>query len=626
MNILILAGGTGSIALQTGLHGVIRDLDGINIKVLTNAYDNGLSTGAVRQVMGGEILGPSDVRKNQTTLFKLLNNGSSPWNNFLDIRFTKETSVVRDYCLGEVASLRSVLVSKLPEINRDAQLEQVNFKIALIKEAIEAYFKSPQALRIDYNDFSLANIVYAGFARANGNSLRRAASIMAKILDIPDNVIVNDDKSMFLGAVSKSGQRVTDEGDIVFWGKEDDPFVDVFFTDHNGKLCTPVLCDEAKTAIDEADLIILSSGTQWSSLIPTYASLGFKEAIENASAKIIMVMNKVPDKDCPGQTSADIIDALVPKYFPESRLHVMIDSNSDNKMQVCTDSTRSKVACWSVSDLSSSIFNPDASASLPRHNPSSLATAIISNYFEEFSKFDTLVLDYDDTLVGRGNTTPKSSEFNRRTIQEIKRDRKFSVAICTGNSIKAIKIEAHSNYPLTVYADGGINQYNYIGTNKNAENPEDVETYSFVKCIDESNKLPRTAHIVMSTLNENGIPMSKMENRGDAMIAIKPVDENYRDCIINLARLLLKDDDLHVRAAGRSTVEIVSAKLSKASAIKYILDSSPNGKVTYIGDELDSGNDNPVLVMSETNPNLICMHVSSPAKTALFLKLFNKGY
>lgn len=626
MNILILAGGTGSIALQTGLHALIEDLDGINVKVLTNAYDNGLSTGAVRQVMGGEILGPSDVRKNQTTLFKLI-NGSSPWSNFLDIRFTKETSAVRDYCLSEVESLRSVLVGSLPEINRDVKLSQVNFKVTLIKEAIEAYFKSPNALRIDYNDFSLANIVYAGFASANNNSLRKAASIMAKILNIPDSVIVNDDKSMFLGALSKSGKRVTDEGDIVFWGKEDDPFVDVFFTDHSGKSCTPILGDEAKLAIAEADLIILSSGTQWSSLIPTYASVGFKQAIENSTAKIIMVMNKVPDKDCPGQTSADIIDALVPKYFPESRLNVIVDSYSDSKMQVCTDATRSKINCWSSSDLSSSIFGSEPfSASNPRHNPRSLASAIVSNYFEEFSKFNTLVLDYDDTLVGRGNATPKSSEFNRQTIQEIKRDRKFSVAICTGNSIRAIKIEAHSNYPLTVYADGGINQYNYIGLNKNADNPEDVEIYSFVKCIDESSKLPRTAQIVMSMLNEHGIPMAKMENRGDAMIAIKPVDENYRDCIVNLAKLLLKDDNIQVRAAGRSTVEIVSAKLSKASAIKHILDSSPGGKVTYIGDELDNGNDNPVLVLSETNPNLICMHVSSPAKTALFLKLFNMGY
>lgn len=296
MNILILAGGTGSIALQTGLHHIIRDLDGIDVKVLTNAYDNGLSTGAVRQVMGGEILGPSDVRKNQTTLFKLLNNGSSLWNNFLDIRFTKETSSVREYCLGEVVRLRATLVNKLPEINHAAELEAVNFKIALIKEAIETYFKSPIASKIDYNDFSLANIVYAGFARANNNSLRSAASIMAKILEIPDNVIINDDRSMFLGAISKSGQRVTDEGDIVFWGKADDPFVDVFFTDHAGKNCRPVLCREAQDAIANADLIILSSGTQWSSLIPTYASEGFKEAIDCSSAKIIMVMNKVPDK------------------------------------------------------------------------------------------------------------------------------------------------------------------------------------------------------------------------------------------------------------------------------------------------------------------------------------------
>ena len=62
MKIVIVAGGTGSIALQSGLYRLIdQEFDGVDTKVLVNAYDNGLSTGAVRRVMGGRILGPSDV-------------------------------------------------------------------------------------------------------------------------------------------------------------------------------------------------------------------------------------------------------------------------------------------------------------------------------------------------------------------------------------------------------------------------------------------------------------------------------------------------------------------------------------------------------------------------------------
>src|SRR5688572_22976284 len=49
---VIFTGGTGSIALQRGLYYALDSkLDGIETRVIVNAYDNGLSTGAVRRVM-----------------------------------------------------------------------------------------------------------------------------------------------------------------------------------------------------------------------------------------------------------------------------------------------------------------------------------------------------------------------------------------------------------------------------------------------------------------------------------------------------------------------------------------------------------------------------------------------
>jgi 2-phospho-L-lactate transferase/gluconeogenesis factor (CofD/UPF0052 family) len=139
---------------------------------------------------------------------------------------------------------------------------------------------------------------------------------MAKIMGIKDNVILNDDTSLFLGAVTRSGKQITDEGEIVCWNNPTDPIIDLTFTDAYGEQRDPRLCDEAKTAIADADVIILSSGTQWSSLIPTYASLGFRYTMANAKADIIMVMNKVPDKDAPDQSASDIINTIVPGYFP----------------------------------------------------------------------------------------------------------------------------------------------------------------------------------------------------------------------------------------------------------------------------------------------------------------------
>src|SRR5574344_474667 len=66
--IVIFTGGSGSTQLQKGL---VKDL-GINpkdISLILNMYDNGKSTGECRT--SHNILGPSDLRKNQMLGYKL---------------------------------------------------------------------------------------------------------------------------------------------------------------------------------------------------------------------------------------------------------------------------------------------------------------------------------------------------------------------------------------------------------------------------------------------------------------------------------------------------------------------------------------------------------------------------
>ncbi|HUP80133.1 MAG TPA: 2-phospho-L-lactate transferase CofD family protein, partial [Pirellula sp.] len=402
MKIVILAGGTGSIALQTGLyHELEQNLDGFDVKVIVNAYDNGLSTGAVRQVMDGKILGPSDVRKNQTTRLAL-ENPKSPWLAFLNIRFTEETSTVENFCKDKFSKLAAELVQNGHSSNG----------VQDIYDGIDEFFRSPIASRIDYNDFSLANIIYAGLARANGNSLRKAASIMAKAMGIKDNVLLNDDTSLFLGAITKSGKRITDEGDIVSWGNMEDPFVDLFFTDAAGNTTQPTLCPEAQWAIKQADLIILSTGTQWSSLIPTYASVGFRETIEASSAQILMVMNRQPDHDSPGQTASEIVNILVPKYFPANRLKIIADATGHANMLPSVNLNK-QIVNWYSYDLSREI--PDASKDRI-HDSTKLAKAIATTFFSDYLNSDYFVFDYDDTLVGRGNVFPVCSKYNINSL------------------------------------------------------------------------------------------------------------------------------------------------------------------------------------------------------------------
>lgn len=603
MNILILAGGTGSIALQTGLYERFDSkIDAINTKILCNAYDNGKSTGDVRKVMGGLILGPSDVRKNQTTRLKL-ENPNSPWNNFLDFRFTIESNKAKSFCL-----------SQLENIKKNLDTSSGYSAILEVESAINAFFETPSAANIDYSDFSLANIIYAGFAKKNNNSLRAAARIMAKIMGIKDNVILNDDTSLFLGAISKSGIKVTDEGDIVSWGKVDDPFTDIFFVDANGNEKMPVLCNEAKFAIEQADLIILAPGTQWSSLIPTYASIGFKEAIEAAKAKIIMVMNRQPDKDSPGQTASDIVNLLVPKYFNTQKLNIVIDSGGHDQMVMLDAKAQSLVADFDIS-------KHNTTRETFTHEPSHLVNAIFRLYFKDYLNSEHFMFDYDDTLVGRGNFQSKSSTLNKTLLTSL--NKIVSTSICTGNSIKAVSLKTQWNTlygteikDLKVYADGGANLYKYCASK--TEHLDDDYKADFVECINSDCLLgtPQQIETIINLLLENGIPYAKIENRGNVMISIKPIDSEYRTVTLNLVRKLFENTLLTIRPAGRTTIEICKKELSKQDSVNHVLQSGVKS-ITYVGDEMLVGNDSVIPKMND--PRVKCLHVKDPAETSIFL-------
>ena len=103
---------------------------------------------------------------------------------------------------------------------------------------------------------------------------------MARILGIKDTVHLISDKSLLLKAETQSGHIIEDEGDIVTWDNPDDKIIRAILMDGESEYIPVVGEDSAHTdrtilqIVDEADIIIFSSGTQWSSLIPTYMHKG----------------------------------------------------------------------------------------------------------------------------------------------------------------------------------------------------------------------------------------------------------------------------------------------------------------------------------------------------------------
>jgi hypothetical protein len=241
------------------------------------------------------------------------------------------------------------------------------------------------------------------------------------------------------------------------------------------------------------------------------------------------------------------------------------------------------------------------------------------------------LFDYDDTLVGRGDSLPKASSFNIKAISLL--NDLSQVAICTGNTIRSVRLETQVtaadraetsvSKPLVVFADGGVNKYCCSLYDRDGRP-------SVLGCLSECifpDALFATAgsgnvNEIVQWLQRAGIPARRIDNRDDALIAIKPIEKEHRRAFICLVRYIIRDlIDLEVRESGISTVEIHKKSLSKVHALKYLkqASSTPSLTMTYVGDECFSGNDRDIREFSGVDPTVKCLQVSSLATTSFFL-------
>lgn len=541
MKIVIFSGGTGSVQLQNGLYTTFGK-HVLDYTIITNLADNGLSTGECRKVMDGKIMGPSDLRKNQMLRAKLENSIPDCLYEFLNDRITMSSANIKSYLLDRVDGLKIDLQERW-----------------VLSSGIEEFFSCPISYQIDYIDFSVSNIIYAGIAKKYNYSLDQAGKVMESILNIPENsVISNTDVPMYLMAKTESGYIIHDEAEIVSWNNPDDKIIDCFFVDNNNEHIIPKLSKLSEEVIISADIIIFSSGTQWSSLIPTYKSIGFSEIISKSHAKKYLVMNATQDSDMMGVTGDGLLDILM-KYLPKD---TNIISALDGDPILIPDNYL-KISAFLLSQ--------------GKHNGNALVKTIFDHYYNYPKISDQYVFDYDDTIVARGSQHSRVSKSNVEKIQSLYNTTN-NVWISTGNTINALKHNAFVGIPAL--ADGGVNLYKF--------NKDGIP--QFEKCIDDDLLFSQSdIEYITSDLVDCGIDISKIQIRGKVMISIKPISPEYRQSIKILLQSKL-GNDLVVKLSGRTTIDITKPKLDKILATETIF----TNRFTYIGDEGESGNDHEI--------------------------------
>lgn len=330
--ICLFTGGRGTSSIVKSLVKV----QNVQLTLLLNAYDDGLSTGALRELFPG-MLGPSDIRKAFSTLFEASDDKSDQLLaklfeyrisglDYLGRRWDPHFHTFNDSHLFGYYDFLQPYFSQLPqkignslENWLDSSLESIQRKLG-IEDSIK-FLK----------DCALGNLFFTGaYLQASGN-FNAAINEWGKLFSPRAQVLnVTNGENRRLVGMKENGAFLPDEASIVnrhlsegrikkLYLLKDNPKVlqEIFEVTTNPLILEqtlekhqdlPTMSTLAKKAIKEADMIVYGPGTQHSSLLPSYMTVELSNSIaENRLAEKVFISNIARDHDIREENHDDLL-------------------------------------------------------------------------------------------------------------------------------------------------------------------------------------------------------------------------------------------------------------------------------------------------------------------------------
>ena len=373
-NVVVFSGGRGATTILTSL----ARTRNVQLSIVINAYDSGLSTGRVRRAFDG-MLGPSDVRKTAGTLVRAV--GDQTARSLVSLLETRLGAVAGDQ--NPEAQFAAILDERFDQLGADLLPLVQSLTLAtwsILRDSLTAFHKHlvSSECSFDFDDLALGNAVLSGmYVDSDFNS---AISAYQDLLGLADQRVMNVSTGDDLWLSAVAGDYVCPDEGVLVAGEPPAPINDLHLltrVDHDRvlrghdrwwadpdvvtQLATlerlPQLNVQVAEAVSKADVLVYGPGTQHSSLFPTYLTLGLGEAIrDNRSAEKIFVANITRDND---QHQAEGLADTLQKfhYFMSRRgtVHlgysdlvssVLVNDDDARHLWFLPESVRTRPALW----------------------------------------------------------------------------------------------------------------------------------------------------------------------------------------------------------------------------------------------------------------------------------------
>jgi len=332
---------------------------GLHVTSVVNAYDDGKSTGEIRRFFN--MLGPSDIRKVQELM--LPKDDPDYENNLKLFQYRFPEGYERGKAINEIDSFVQ------GNQNHIAGITLSNTVVAdMIRKFLSKFLdgliiiEKVENKQLSFSDCSIMNCIYAGAFLVFERNIEEATLFIDHLFKLRGTVLPTNIENKKLAALRTNGEVLYSEAEIVEL-RSNVRIENIFLLDKDiNKNCFDSLDIESKRkylhhhhcfvavspyvrlAIEQADIIIYSSGTQHSSLYPTYMSIGLTQAIaDNARAFKVFITNIGEDYETPAYMASDYINGAF-RYLNQAdsrsySMNELFDVNLINSSSYKSDET-----------------------------------------------------------------------------------------------------------------------------------------------------------------------------------------------------------------------------------------------------------------------------------------------
>lgn len=184
-----------------------------------------------------------------------------------------------------------------------------------IKKMMEYRFNTSS----DLDGHAVGNLILTSMLDITG-SLKDSIACLSKLLDVKHTVLpISEDSTLTLMGLDKDGNVIEGEEQIT---KAHHQFEKIYYKNE------PKVLPEVIEKIKEADLVIFSMGSLYTSILPNIICEEVKAALNETKAPIMYLCNVVTQ---PGETDNFTVSdhvKLLNKYLDKRKLDVVIASNT----------------------------------------------------------------------------------------------------------------------------------------------------------------------------------------------------------------------------------------------------------------------------------------------------------